>query len=91
MAMRSVCAFFAGAVLLSMVSVAGAQSFETGTIVRIDPQSRVVLMDDGRMYRVTQNTVLVVDNRPTGSSDAGPVRAPRTASGDCRPPARCSA
>ena len=59
------CAFVAGAALLSVVSVAGAQSVETGTIVRLDPQSRVVLMDDGRMYRVTQNTVLVVDNRPT--------------------------
>jgi hypothetical protein len=65
MAMRSVCAFIAGAVLLGVTSVAGAQSPETGTIVRLDPQSRIVVMDDGRMYRVTQNTVLVVDNRPT--------------------------
>jgi preprotein translocase subunit YajC len=36
---------------------------ETGTVVRIDPQSRVVILDDGRMYRVTDNTVLVVDNQ----------------------------
>ncbi|HEX2437155.1 MAG TPA: hypothetical protein VHT71_02525 [Methylomirabilota bacterium] len=72
MAQRSVCAFFAGAVLLGVVSVAGAQSVETGTIVRIDPQSRVVLMDDGRMYRVTQNTMLVVDNRPTAFTALAP-------------------
>jgi len=43
--------------------VASAQSMETGTVVRIDPQSRVVILDDGRMYRVTDNTVLVVDNQ----------------------------
>jgi len=36
---------------------------ETGTVVRIDPQSKVVILDDGRMYRVTDNTVLVVDNQ----------------------------
>ncbi|HVG79218.1 MAG TPA: hypothetical protein VNF03_13830 [Patescibacteria group bacterium] len=43
--------------------MASAQSMETGTVVRIDPQSRVVILDDGRMYRVTDNTVLVVDNQ----------------------------
>ena len=30
----------------------------SGTVVRVDPQSKVVLLDDGRMYRVTPNTVL---------------------------------
>ena len=51
--------------LLGTVAVAWhAQSIETGTVVRIDPQSRVVILDDGRMYRVTENTVLVVDNQP---------------------------
>jgi hypothetical protein len=54
----------AGALLLGTVAVAAAQSVETGTVVRIDPQSKVVILDDGRMYRVTQNTVLVVDNQP---------------------------
>jgi len=64
MNMRSAFAFVAGALLLGTVTVAAAQSVETGTVVRIDPQSRVVVLDDGRMYRVTQNTVLVVDNQP---------------------------
>jgi preprotein translocase subunit YajC len=36
---------------------------ETGTVVRIDPQSKVVILDDGRMYRVTPDTVLVVENQ----------------------------
>jgi len=43
--------------------VASAQSIETGTVVRIDPQSKVVILDDGRTYRGTDNTVLVVDNQ----------------------------
>jgi hypothetical protein len=62
--MRSAFTFVAAALLLGTVAVAVAQSVETGTVVRIDPQSKVVVLDDGRMYRVTQNTVLVVDNQP---------------------------
>jgi hypothetical protein len=64
MNMRSAFAFVAGALLLGTVAVAAAQSVETGTVIRIDPQSRIVVLDDGRMYRVTQNTMLVVDNQP---------------------------
>src|SRR5882724_2174666 len=62
--MRTGIGFVAAALLLGAVSVASAQSIESGTVVRIDPQSRVVILDDGRMYRVTQNTVLVVENQP---------------------------
>src|SRR6185312_1268152 len=61
--MRSTMAFVAAALLLGTVAVASAQ-METGTVVRVDPQSRVVLLDDGRMYRVTPNTMLVVENQP---------------------------
>jgi hypothetical protein len=53
----------AGVLLLGAATLASAQSMETGTVVRIDPQSRVVILDDGRMYRVTPDTVLVVDNQ----------------------------
>src|SRR5262249_14266122 len=42
-----------------------AQVVDTGTIVRIDPQSSVVMLEDGRMYRVTPSTVFLVDNGPT--------------------------
>jgi uncharacterized protein (DUF2147 family) len=56
--------FVAAGLLLGTVAVASAQ-MQTGTVVRIDPQSKVVLLDDGRMYRVTPNTVLVVENQPT--------------------------
>jgi hypothetical protein len=64
MDMRSALAFAAAALLLGTVAIATAQSVETGTVVRIDPQSRVVVLDDGRTYRVTQSTVLVVENQP---------------------------
>jgi preprotein translocase subunit YajC len=62
--MRSAIGFVTAALLLGTVAVASAQSIESGTVIRVDPRSRVVVLDDGRMYRVTPNTVLVVDNRP---------------------------
>jgi hypothetical protein len=64
--MRSRIALFAIALVLSGAALASAQmGAETGTIVRVDPQSSVVVMDDGRMYRVTPTTVFLIDNRPT--------------------------
>ena len=69
--MRSVFGIVAATLLLGTVAVAAAQSIESGTVVRIDPQSRVVVLDDGRMYRVTPNTTLIVDDR------AAPITALR--------------
>ena len=62
--MRSAIGMVAAVLLVGTVSLAAAQSIESGTVVRLDPQSRVVMLDDGRMYRVTPSTVLVVENRP---------------------------
>jgi hypothetical protein len=65
--MRSRIAVFATALVLGTAIYAAAQVAVqpgTGTIVRIDPQSSVVMLDDGRMYRVTPSTVFLVDNRP---------------------------
>jgi hypothetical protein len=51
--------------VLGLASVASAQvSVPSGTVVRIDPQSNVLVLDDGRMYRVTPSTVFLIDNRP---------------------------
>ena len=57
----------AAALVIGLESVAIAQVIpvDRGTVVRIDPQSSVVILDDGRMYRTTPSTVLLVDNRPT--------------------------
>ena len=65
--MRSRIAILAALLVLGTAIVATAQIAvepSTGTIVRIDPQSSVVMLDDGRMYRVTPSTVFLVDNRP---------------------------
>src|SRR5262245_17139433 len=61
--MRSILGSVAGVLLLGAATLASAQSMETGTVVRIDPTSRVIMLDDGRMYRVTPQTVLLVDNQ----------------------------
>jgi len=64
--MRSRIAIFTMTLVLGVAAFAWAQvAVESGTVVRIDPQSSVVMFDDGRMYRVTPNTVLMIDNRPT--------------------------
>jgi len=63
--MRSRIALFAIALVLSTAALVSAQTVESGTVVRVDPQSSVVVLDDGRIYRVTTNTVFMIDNRPT--------------------------
>lgn len=64
--MRSRVALFALALILSAASFAWAQTAaQSGTVVRVDQQSSVVILDDGRMYRVMPNTVVMIDNRPT--------------------------
>jgi hypothetical protein len=40
------------------------QDVYMGTITRIDQPARVVIFDDGRMYRVMPNTVLLANNQP---------------------------
>ena len=65
--MRSRIAILAIVLVLGTTGFAAAQvavAPSTGTIVRIDPQSSVVMLDDGRMYRVTPSTVLLIDDRP---------------------------
>ena len=65
--MRSRIAILAIVLVLGTAGLAAAQVTvepRTGTIVRIDPQSSVVMLDDGRMYRVTPSTVFLIDNRP---------------------------
>jgi hypothetical protein len=62
---KHVMRFAIGLFVLGVASAATAQvAVESGTVVRIDPQSSVVMLDDGRMYRVTPQTVFLVDNRP---------------------------
>jgi hypothetical protein len=62
---RHIARFAIALVVLSAATVATAQmAVESGTVVRIDPQSSVVMLDDGRMFRVTPDTVFLIDSRP---------------------------
>jgi hypothetical protein len=70
--MRSRIATATAALVLGLAAIAAAQSLEPGTVVRVDPQSSLVLLDDGRMYRVTPGTVVVVDNRPAAIATLRP-------------------
>ncbi|MBM4439663.1 MAG: hypothetical protein FJ027_04520 [Candidatus Rokubacteria bacterium] len=46
-------------------TVAAAQSAsDAGTILRIDPPSRVVVLEDGRMYRAVAGSSFRTDDRP---------------------------
>ena len=69
--MRSAIGLVAAALLVGTVATASAQ-METGTVTRVDPQSRVVVLEDGRMYRVTADTVLVVDNQTAQVTSLAP-------------------
>jgi preprotein translocase subunit YajC len=62
--MRTRIATITAALVLGLTAVAAAGTAGSGTVVRIDPQQSVIVLDDGRMYRVTPSTVLIVDNRP---------------------------
>ena len=45
-------------------SGATGQDVYMGTVTRVDQPARVVIFDDGRMYRVMPNTVLLANNQP---------------------------
>jgi hypothetical protein len=46
------------------VGVVPAQDIYVGTVTQIDQPAQVIVFDDGRMYRVVPNTVVLVDNQP---------------------------
>ena len=58
-------------VLLGMTS-ASAQQVVTGTVVRIDQPSNVIVLDNGQMYQATPQTVFMVNNRPIGFTQITP-------------------
>jgi hypothetical protein len=65
------------ALSLTMAAAATAQpstpSLDArGTVVNLDAPSNVVVLEDGRMYRITPNTVLLVDNQAVPLSAVRP-------------------
>jgi hypothetical protein len=54
----------ASALALLTATGAFAQQVVTGTLVRVDQPANVVVLDNGQMYRVTPQTVFLVNNQP---------------------------
>jgi hypothetical protein len=46
------------------VGAVAAQDLYVGTITRVDQPAQVIVFEDGRMYRVVPNTMVLVDNQP---------------------------
>ena len=63
--MLSRIAILAAALALGAVAVASASVTDSGIVIRVDHGSSVVMLEDGRMYRATSATVVLVDDRPT--------------------------
>lgn len=64
--------FTACALMLLAVTSVSAQQVITGTVVRIDQPSSVVILDNGQMYQVTPQTVFLLNNQPTNFSAIAP-------------------
>lgn len=67
----------AGALVLALTAGAGAQTTisvqdQSGTVARIDPQANVIVLDDGRMVRITPSTTVFVNNRPVAYATITP-------------------
>ena len=57
---------FLAATILAVGTAAFAQTVldATGRVVRVDPGTQLVILDNNQAFRVTPNTVLLVNNRP---------------------------
>lgn len=53
----------------------------TGTVVRIDEPNRVVVLDDNRMYRLTEDGAVLVDNQPVALATVRPGTRVKVRSG----------
>ena len=49
--------------LLALVPVAGADDI-TGVVLRTDTPAHVIVLEEGRMYRVSGDDVVMVDGQP---------------------------
>src|SRR5204862_1922363 len=53
------------AVGLTLVTAGAVQANDhRGKVVRMDPDARVVVLDDGRMFRMAPDTVFLVEEKP---------------------------
>lgn len=72
-------------VMILMVSTAAfAQTAvdASGRVVRVDPGAQVIILDNNQAFRVTPNTVVLVDNRPVTLGTVQPGQAVVIRSGE---------
>lgn len=71
-------------VMLTVGTAAFAQTAvdATGRVVRVDPGTQVIILDNNQAFRVTPNTVLLVDNRPVTLGTVQPGQAVVIRSGE---------
>lgn len=62
---------FMGVLALAVATTAAAQD-PRGTIVRLDPQANVIVLENGQMYRTTATTSVYVDTQPAAFADLRP-------------------
>jgi hypothetical protein len=65
------------ALALALAGGAGAQTSiavqdERGTVARIDPQGNVIVLEDGRMFRITPGTTVFVNDQPAARAALSP-------------------
>jgi hypothetical protein len=70
--------------ILAVSTAAFAQTAvdATGRVVRVDPGTQVIILDNNQAFRVTPNTVLLVDNRPVTFGTVQPGQAVVIRSGE---------
>ena len=70
--------------ILTVSTAAFAQTAvdATGRVVRVDPGTQVIILDNNQAFSVTPNTVLLVDNRPVTLGTVQPGQAVVIRSGE---------
>jgi hypothetical protein len=72
------------ALALTVATAASAQTTVevSGKVVRVDPGTQIVILDNNQAFRVGPNTVLMVDNRPVSLGTLQPGQAVVIRSGE---------
>ncbi len=76
-------AILAGALALTATTAFAQTTVDvTGRVVRVDPGTQVIILDNNQAFRVTPNTVLLVNNQPVPLGTLQPGQAVIIRSGE---------
>src|SRR3989442_13752610 len=76
-------AIFVAALALAVTTAAMAQTADvTGRVMRVDPGTQVIVLDNNQAFRVTPNTVLMVNGQPVALGSLQPGQAVVIRSGE---------